>query len=60
MNFRILIGFLGAIGLASAQSCKNAYTQCEGINYRGPKCCQPGLYCKRLNDYYYYCEYNGK
>jgi len=37
------------------RACKPLYTQCEGKNYFGPKCCQAG-YCKRLNDWYYYCS----
>jgi len=37
------------------RACKPLNTQCNGVNYKGPKCCQSGK-CKRLNDWYWYCS----
>ena len=36
--------------------CAEANSQCGGIGWTGPKCCQWGQICKKTNDYYSGCK----
>eukprot|EP00833_Pecoramyces_ruminatium_P016239 jgi/Orpsp1_1/1190271/evm.model.d7180000077855.2 len=35
--------------------CAAKWTQCGGVGYKGPTCCQSGSTCKELNKYYSQC-----
>ena len=39
-----------------AVKCKRKYEQCGGINYQGITCCESGLECQKVDDYFYQCS----
>ncbi|ORY50645.1 hypothetical protein LY90DRAFT_383785 [Neocallimastix californiae] len=55
MRIETVFGILSTIELASA-ACGGAFSQCGGINFKGERCCIPGFQCRRLNDWYSYCD----
>jgi len=55
MRIESVFGILSAIKLASA-ACGGAWSQCGGNNYQGETCCVSGYACKKVNDWYSYCE----
>jgi len=42
----------------SDSQCVGKYGQCGGINYKGPTCCQSGLTCHKVSEYYFQCLQN--
>ncbi|KAF2269510.1 putative swollenin [Lojkania enalia] len=38
------------------RACREQWLQCGGLEYSGETCCNPGLKCIRINEYYSQCQ----